>query len=248
MCIGLYIYLTIWGLTLQAVYFLVALACDLVRLRRLGLSEYRSDLRLMEQLSPDTSRDSMRQSSLDEDTDNMLLLLDRFFSLIFVTGNLIGVIYWFAIFTDPLDPAHNDVPSFVMTFFQHGTTWIFVYVELYCSHRQYGKPTTGLAVTFSFLLLYTAWNLACYNINGHWTYDLQEVLATYWWTIILGYGAIAVFVVGLYFWGQWLSSKRWTWHLDSAEHTDKGTITTTSSTTAKTTNSSSDNVDNICPY
>ena len=140
----------------------------------------------------------------------LLAARDFLFRLIFPLGTMIGVLYWGAIF--PMAAGHQTPYAFTKAFIDHAMTTFFVWIELFLFPHQYDhrwKPQIrDCCVLVVSCLIYLAWNLICHAVNGFWVYPFQHLLSV-WYLSLLGYGAITVLGVGVFFLGKRLTLCRW---------------------------------------
>lgn len=208
---GIMSFLTLWGQLTQGLYFLFAFIVDLKVNRDLKDGWkwlHRSD--------------SQSETFVDRNLSDMGRTLvshrDRFFTLAFVVGNMVGSGYWLLLFPhkEVREDFLSDTRSIVTCLLQHGFTWIVINTETFSTNHKYGTWWVELIIVYVYGVGYLGWNLLVHAEVGAWVYpsiqaghDLEVNLLMYGGLVILLgiYYCVGRFV-SHYYWGYRERSQR----------------------------------------
>jgi hypothetical protein len=208
-----YQYLTIWGLTTQTIYFGFAFLVDLVHIHREIDLDYKhvspahnyteDELRALLYDSPPQARRSRLETHKD-----------RLFTLCFPLGTLIGVFFWTLVWTDPThdgvqEQLINSPGGFPLVFQQHGTTLIFVWVELFMTQHFFGKKRWEALIVALYAAIYIVWNVIIHAVTGDWVYPFQGPLAANLAIGIPVYAGMILLASGVYLLGRVMNHFWW---------------------------------------
>eukprot|EP01122_Echinamoeba_exundans_P000514 TRINITY_DN10451_c0_g1_i1.p1 TRINITY_DN10451_c0_g1~~TRINITY_DN10451_c0_g1_i1.p1 ORF type:complete len:252 (-),score=14.58 TRINITY_DN10451_c0_g1_i1:213-968(-) len=201
-----YRFLTIWGLTLQAIYFYLCGIIDLIHLRRGAALDYHFPLGSI----------SSRDSPFSKQRTVLERHRDRFFaSIAFPLGNFVGLGFWLLIFPTVVNIIEFMPGGFWLAFHQHGITWISILLEASCIYHEYGRKRVELPIWIGFIAVYLTWNLSVSITTGKWIYPFQQMLASNVAISIAVYAGLFLLASGLYMICRLIHVKYWTWSLTS---------------------------------
>ncbi|XP_033227272.1 androgen-dependent TFPI-regulating protein-like isoform X2 [Belonocnema kinseyi] len=180
---GQFKYLTVWGVIVQSVFFLICMLNDVYGTNK----------------------------SNPKKTPFIRRLKDYYHAtLSFPVAMFVGVTFWSLMFVDrelvlpkALDPYFPGWLNHLM----HTMIMVTTILEMVIAPRQYPTRGQGLAGNLTFMLIYLVWMQIIYMKSGIWVYPVMEVL-----TIPLRIAFITVllfFTIILYFTGETLNHLIW---------------------------------------
>lgn len=201
-------YLTVWGQLTQFLYFTFSLFVDL-RVKR--------DLRDVTSFAPTfASRDVtdigyFRERVLKEPTQKLLEHRDRFFALVFVTGNAVGLGFWLLLFPHKqvYGTFGDEWQPTLSTLLAHGFTFVAIWCETLSTRHVYKERCKELTIVMVYGLAYLAWNLICYDENKAFVYPVVQAGHSVGVDVVL-YTGLELFFGVLYFFGRWITGVWWT--------------------------------------
>jgi hypothetical protein len=139
---------------------------------------------------------------------------DRLFTLCFPLGTLIGVFFWTLVWTDPThdgvqEQLINSPGGFPLVFQQHGTTLIFVWVELFMTQHFFGKKRWEALIVALYAAIYIVWNVIIHAVTGDWVYPFQGPLAANLAIGIPVYAGMILLASGVYLLGRVMNHFWW---------------------------------------
>lgn len=115
--------------------------------------------------------------NLSDTTKSLIRHRDRFFTLAFVTGNMVGFGFWCLLF--PHASARkaflSSTDNTVLCLLQHGFTLIIINVETFVTRHKYGRWYTELPIVVVYGVCYLGWNILVHVETGVWAYPSIQV-------------------------------------------------------------------------
>ncbi|XP_055917072.1 androgen-induced gene 1 protein-like isoform X2 [Eupeodes corollae] len=184
-------FLTYWGLIIQAVYFVICLGNDFI-----GTNE----------VAP------KKMPAIRKIKDYILA------ALAFPIALNVGISFWtlYAIDRELVFPKVLDAifPGW-LNHILHTNIVVFIVLEMFTSFRTYPKRINGLTGLIAFMLSYLIWVHVIKHFSGVWVYPVLEVLELP--QRIVFFGAILVFTVFLYLFGETINKIVWAKELKLAQ-------------------------------
>jgi hypothetical protein len=175
------VFLTLWGQFTQANYFTFAVLVDLL---------YMSG-----------------NPRINHIAETLRRHRDRWFTLCFGLGNVIGTVFWCIIFPHSVAACTSSGFVFFLQFFAHGITTIAIWTELFVTYHKYGSKILEVILLLCFGAAYMGWTQVCYHFNHVWPYFFMDNLSdVVYWSLT---GGIAIMAVIMYFLGRIITHFFW---------------------------------------
>jgi hypothetical protein len=221
---GIYVYLTIWGLTFQTLYFGVAALSSWLMLRELpgeiepvhdsGVTPFNSvcgdgSACCSCRGEPSEAGIGPVERYLSLVSVKLLAVRDRLFSLEIALSLFISTGFWVLLFPDPATQAKwaSDHVAAMRSCYDHGMTLVWMLLELSLVRHRYSRNKwLGLSIASLFGAVYLGWNVLTHSENNRWPYpSVQQALERLGVGIeVVGYGAGVLLIAGLWMFGRWL--------------------------------------------
>ncbi|KAL7013804.1 hypothetical protein ACKWTF_015592 [Chironomus riparius] len=180
---GRFIYLYVWNMFLQLLYFSMAFINDFIESKDMNSKHIARFKKFKDYI---------------------------YTTLVFPVAFDVGVMFWIFYFINPDLVVSNEVHELVPEWFCHmlrTNIVIFAILEMSWTYRKYACYLCGLLGVTIFTLAYISWTLAVYVYTSEWVYPILEKFN---WPQRIGFFGLNLFVpVTFFFIGDLLNNLLW---------------------------------------
>ncbi|KAG5667833.1 hypothetical protein PVAND_015802 [Polypedilum vanderplanki] len=174
---GRLIYLSVWNMFIQLIYFIMAFINDFIEAKDTHTISYSSHFSLIKNYV--------------------------FTALAFPLALNVSAMFWLLYFIDRDLVTSKELQEVTPEWYTHmmrTNIMIFVVIEMICTTRKYPKHLWALFGLISFLLTYLSWTVVIYQVTGHW---VHPIFNKFNWPQRIGFYGFNIFVpITFYFIGD----------------------------------------------